>query len=63
MKVGFSPKLIARTKTYFKDKYGLLLSDEETSDYLNSLSELYLAFLPTEPPPPLERGGGSEGGV
>lgn len=37
----FSEQLIARTQTYFFQKHGLVLSVEETTQYLHSLADLY----------------------
>lgn len=37
----FSPDLIAKTKAYFLDKYGELISDEQAAIYLLSLAEVW----------------------
>lgn len=40
----FSPELIARSITYFREKYGQELTEEEAIAYLNSLADLFEAF-------------------
>jgi hypothetical protein len=45
----FSPELIERLKNYFLRKYQLQLTDEVASQYLDSLSGLYIALTEDEP--------------
>ena len=40
----FSPELITRIISYFKEKYGREISKEEAEQYLNSLADLFEAF-------------------
>jgi hypothetical protein len=41
----FSKKLIIRCQNYFKQKYGLNLSEEKADEYLENLANFYLAFI------------------
>ena len=43
-KAAFSQKLIQRTITYFHHKYGVLLSEAEVQEALESFSELFALF-------------------
>lgn len=39
----FSPQLNQQIKKYFADRYGILLTDEQAEEYLNSWADLVLA--------------------
>ena len=43
-KTQFSKNLIQKTITYFNQKYGVLLSEEETQEAVGTLSELFTSF-------------------
>ncbi len=45
---NFSQKLKDRLIDYFKQYYGLEISQEQADEYLNSLADLYLAFTPKD---------------
>ena len=40
----FSQNLIMRITTYFEEKYGFVLSENQASEYLEDLANLYLAL-------------------
>ncbi|PIT88822.1 MAG: hypothetical protein COU29_00380 [Candidatus Magasanikbacteria bacterium CG10_big_fil_rev_8_21_14_0_10_36_32] len=44
----FSPQLIARLQQHFITYYGLVLTPEQTDEYLHSFAELFLVF--NQPP-------------
>jgi len=44
-KIGFSKELITEIQEYFKNKYGVELTDETAEEYLKALAEFCLAFL------------------
>jgi hypothetical protein len=41
----FSKGLIIRCQKYFKEKYGLDLSQEKADEYLESIANFYLALV------------------
>jgi hypothetical protein len=40
----FSDKLILQITIYFRDHYGIKISNTQAKEFLNSLAELYLSF-------------------
>jgi chromosome condensin MukBEF complex kleisin-like MukF subunit len=44
MQYKFSQKLRNQIAEYFQEYYSLTISDEQADQYLDSLSNLYLAF-------------------
>jgi len=45
----YSKALILKTVNYFERKYGVLLSDEQVTTYLDSYAQLYHFTLPAGP--------------
>lgn len=45
MPIQYSKQLILETIDCFKQENGIVLSPEQANEYLNSLANLYLAFL------------------
>lgn len=48
MSVKFSDKLKDRYKNYMKHQYGVVISDTQAQLDLFSLSDLHMAFFPTD---------------
>jgi len=44
----FSQELINRIKAYFQERHGVVFSDDQAVDALNSLADLYLFFTKDE---------------
>jgi len=41
---SFGQLLVIRIQTYFKTKYGLILSDETAQEYLKAFAEMFAVF-------------------
>jgi hypothetical protein len=61
---SFSQLLVIRIQTYFKQKYGLVISDETAQEYLKSYALMFEVFAESgsgmSPPEALKSSGGGD---